>query len=96
MLFLQSSRVCIEPCLDDAFELQMQTEAKTNPKTTNSMMVAGSNMGGTHQDPGVFCKLCCPMCAVYQAQECACSEMLLASCCGCFYTMIFWDPTKKH
>ena len=46
----------------------------------------------TYEDPGVFCKLCCPPCAVYQAQGCACPAMLLTCCLGCFYTMTCWDP----
>ena len=31
--------------------------------------------------------------AVFQAQGCKCPEMLGACCCGCFYTMLCWDPT---
>jgi hypothetical protein len=50
----------------------------------------------TYQDPGCCCKCCCPACAVYQAKECACPDMFLACCFGCFYTMTCWDPTKRN
>ena len=46
----------------------------------------------TYEDPGIFCKLCCAPCAVYQAQEFKCPELLLACWCGCWYTMFCWDP----
>lgn len=49
-------------------------------------------MGGTGEDPGVFCKLCCSPCAVHQAKGCACPDMALALCLGCWYTMFCWDP----
>ena len=48
----------------------------------------------TYEDPGVFCKLCCPPCAVYQAQGCACPQMLGSCCLGCVYTMFCWDATQ--
>ena len=48
----------------------------------------------TYEDPGCFCKFCCPPCAVYQAQAVPCPDMALACCCGCLYTMTVWDPTK--
>ena len=47
----------------------------------------------TYEDPGCFCKVCCPVCAVYQAQGCKCPEICLAACCECCYTMVLWDPT---
>ena len=46
-----------------------------------------------YKDPGVFCKCCCPACAVYQAQGCKCPEMLLALVLESCYTMLCWDPT---
>eukprot|EP00977_Amphora_coffeiformis_P022110 scaffold10480_cov92-Amphora_coffeaeformis.AAC.1 len=48
----------------------------------------------TYEDPGCCCKFCCPICAVCQAQGCACPEMLGAVCLGCCYTMFCWDPTN--
>lgn len=49
----------------------------------------------TYEDPGCCCNFCCPICAVYQSQGCACPEMALAVCFGCCYTMTCWDPTTK-
>ncbi len=66
-----------------------------NQITMNSMTVSGSNMGGTNEDPGVFCKLCCPPCAVYQAQGIVLIPCLGSCCLGCFYTMFCWDPTAN-
>jgi len=49
----------------------------------------------TYEDPGLFCKLCCPYCAVYQANGCVCPQMLFVYCFGFCYTMCCWDPTVK-
>ena len=51
----------------------------------------------TYQDPGCFCKCCCPLCAVYQAKGCACPDMCFAYIfSACCYTMFFWDPTSGN
>ena len=47
----------------------------------------------SYEDPGCCLKFWCPPCAVFSAQGCKCPEMLGACCCGCFYTMLCWDPT---
>ena len=44
----------------------------------------------TYEDPGLFCKLCCPYCAVYQANGCVCPQMLMVYCFGFCYTMCCW------
>ena len=47
----------------------------------------------TYEDPGACYKICCPYQAVKKAQGCATKQLCLATCCGCFYTMLCWDPT---
>ena len=50
----------------------------------------------TYEDPGVFCKCCCPMCAVYQTQGVPVVPCVGAWCCGWCYTMFCWDPTAGN
>ena len=56
-----------------------------------------------YEDPGAFCKCCCPICAVYQAQGTTVPVNLLfatVNCCLCWplscFTLCMWDPTAGN
>ena len=47
------------------------------------------------QDPGMFMKCCCPVCAVFDSEPWNHEALLKAFCFGCCFTVFCWQPQAR-